>query len=328
MRYIYSILFALILAAPFAARWVIVAPDRTATSDANAARLVILTPHNGDIRREFARAFDLWHRSRYGRAVTIDFRVPGGTTDMVHLLTALYAGYRDASGKLPQSFSANLGLQLAWGGGDYTYYHELQPLGILEPMHLPRELLRQAFPKDTLAGVRLYDGTKDASGNPTPQWVGVVLSSFGIVYNSQLYQTLSLPYPKSWFDLADPKLFQLVTLADPGHSGSAAVCYMMVLQRAMADGEEHFFAARPKLRKLPSAELNKRADYRKAIADGWRRGMGQLLLVAANARYFSDSSEVPPTDVSRGEAAAGMSIDFYARVTEGIVGSDRAHFIS
>jgi hypothetical protein len=56
--------------------------------------------------------------------------------------------------------------------------------------------------------------------------------------------------------------------------------------------------------------------------------MGQLLLIAANARYFTDSSELPPTDVARGEAAAGMSIDFYARVTEGIAGPERARFVA
>lgn len=328
MRFFYATLFALILALPFVARWMLVAPERAPASSERSARLVILTPHNGDIRREYARAFDAWHRNHYGQPVTLDYHVPGGTNDMVRLLSATYAEYRDASGKLPQNFSTDLGLHLVWGGGDYTFYHDLQPLGILQPMLLPNGLLRQAFPQDALAGVRLYDSTKDSHGDPTPQWVGVALSSFGIVYNSQLYQALSLPYPKTWFDLTDPRLFQLVALADPGHSGSAAVSYMMVLQRAMADGEQELFEIHPELRKLPPAELNKRADYRAAIADGWRRGMGQLLLVAANARYFADSSEVPPTDVSRGEAAAGMSIDFYARVTEGIVGSERAHFIS
>jgi hypothetical protein len=37
---------------------------------------------------------------------------------------------------------------------------------------------------------------------------------------------------------------------------------------------------------------------------------------------------VVPTDVGRGEAAAGMSIDFYAWVSEGIVGAERARFVS
>ena len=54
-------------------------------------------------------------------------------------------------------------------------------------------------------------------------------------------------------------------------------------------------------------------EYQIAISDGWHRGMSELLKIAANARYFTDSSSIVPNDVSRGEAAAGMAIDFYAR---------------
>jgi ABC-type Fe3+ transport system substrate-binding protein len=156
----------------------------------------------------------------------------------------------------------------------------------------------------------------------------VALSSFGIVYNPQLYSTLTLPAPTAWADLTSPKLFGLIALADPAHSGSASVSYMMVIQRAMADGEQQFLRQHPDAAKLPKPELKKRPDYQQAIAAGWKRGMGQLLLIAANARYFTDSSELVPTDVGRGEAAAGMAIDFYARVTEGTVGPERALFVA
>jgi ABC-type Fe3+ transport system substrate-binding protein len=195
-------------------------------------------------------------------------------------------------------------------------------------MRLSPQLLHAAFPQDSLAGVRLYDATRNASGDPAPKWVGVVLSSFGIVYNQQLYSTLGLSPPRAWADLTDPRLFGFVALADPAHSGSASVSYMMVLQRSMADDEQALLDRRPELRNLPSRELKNRAEYQGAIAHGWRHGMGQLLLIAANARYFSDSSELVPNDVARGEAAAGMAIDFYARVTEGTVGPERARFVS
>jgi iron(III) transport system substrate-binding protein len=312
MRYVYLILFALVLGLPFAVRRATV-HETTPSNDAAASgdRLIIVTVHNGDIRREFARAFDRWYREHYGQGVDLDYRVPGGTSDMVRFL-------RGQPGDI----------DVVWGGGDYTFYHDLQPFGLLQPIHLDPALLNTAFPQDSLAGVRLYDSTKDASGNPTPQWIGVALSSFGIVYNSQLYRALDLPPPAAWSDLTNPKLSGLVALADPAHSGSAAVSYMMVIQRAMADAEAELFNHRTELKKLPRADLRKRADYQMAIAAGWHRGMGQLLLIAANARYFTDSSEVVPTDVGRGEAAAGMAIDFYARVTEGTVGSDRARYVS
>jgi ABC-type Fe3+ transport system substrate-binding protein len=311
MRYVYLILFAVVLALPFALRRAAMKGPTAIPAEKEATRLIVVTVHNGDIRREFGRAFDLWHRAHYGQGVALDFRVPGGTSDMVRFL-------RSEPGQV----------QVVWGGGDYTFYHDLQPLGLLQPMHIDPALLQAAFPNDTLAGVRLYDAGKDAAGKPAPQWIGVALSSFGIVYNSQLYQALHLPAPAAWSDLADPKLFGMVALADPAHSGSAAVSYMMVLQRAMADAEGDFLATHADAKKLAKPDLKKRPDYQAAIASGWKRGMGQLLLIAANARYFTDSSEVVPTDVGRGEAAAGMAIDFYARVTEGTVGPDRARYIA
>jgi len=324
MRYTFLLLLAALLALPFLAPS---SASRETKSDSDSSnRLIVVTPHNGDIRKEFAEAFNAWHRARYGTDVYLDYHVPGGTSDLVRLLTHSYDAYRRADKSLPDTM--NVDYEVVWGGGDYTFYHDLSPVGILQPMHLDPKLLHEAFPQDALAGVRLYDSTRDASGTQTPTWVGVCLSSFGIIYNTELYQTLNLPTPTSWDDLTRPELFGLVALADPAHSGSSSVAYMMVLQRAMADAEQALFARHPELKSMPRAALAKRDDYQIAIAAGWKRGMGQLLLIGANARYYTDSSEVVPNDVGRAEAAAGMAIDFYARVEEGIVGPERAQFIA
>jgi ABC-type glycerol-3-phosphate transport system substrate-binding protein len=56
--------------------------------------------------------------------------------------------------------------------------------------------------------------------------------------------------------------------------------------------------------------------------------MQQLVLIAANARYFTDSGAQPPNDVSEGDAAAGVAIDFYGRITEETVGPDREIFLA
>jgi hypothetical protein len=56
--------------------------------------------------------------------------------------------------------------------------------------------------------------------------------------------------------------------------------------------------------------------------------MSELLKIAANARYFTDSSTLVPMDVARGDAAAGMAIDFYARVTEEGVGARRLQYFA
>jgi hypothetical protein len=119
----------------------------------------------------------------------------------------------------------------------------------------------------------------------------------------------------------------MLSMADPSHSGSAATAYMMVIQRAMADAESEFIH-RPQNAGVPVAKLKSTPAYTQALDAGWKQGMRQLLLIAANARFFSDSSSQPPDDVARGDAAAGMAIDFYGRVTEQTVGSDRETFIA
>ena len=262
---------------------------------------------------------------RSGEDVTIDYRTPGGTSDIERQLKSTYDAYRTRDGKLPEQIS--VAIDIVWGGGDYFFDQRLKPAGLLQPMDLDPALLKAAFPDPTLSGVRLYDTALMKDGRPAPQWVGVCLSSFGIIYNPQVYASLGLPEPKVWGDLAGPRLSGFVALADPSHSGSAAVAYMMVIQRAMADAEEDLFKHQPSLKALSKADRAKQASYQRAIASGWKRGMGQLVLIAANARYFADGAEIVPTDVARGDAAAGMAIDFYAGTTEQIVGPSRARFV-
>lgn len=326
-RWLILILFAVVLALPFVLRAMLTRLRET--GDAGAFRLVIVTPHNQDIRREFAAAFDLWHRRHFDRGVMIDYRTPGGTNDIKRLLEATYRAYLRPDGTFWDQIPADI--HVVWGGGDYFFDRELKrlfvrdgrPISILQPLPLGGQLLREVFPEDSIAGVRLYDNSVDSTGRPAPQWVGVCLSAFGLVYNPTLYDALNLPAPRTWSDLANPKLSGLVALADPTHSGSVALAYMMVIQRAMAD-EEAVYLTRHSLSKVQ--DPNDPA-YQSALSHGWKRGMEQLLLIAANARYFTDSASQVPADVGNGDAAAGVAIDFYARVTEEVVGSNRARFV-
>jgi hypothetical protein len=79
---------------------------------------------------------------------------------------------------------------------------------------------------------------------------------------------------------------------------------------------------------MAKAERERNAEYRAALAEGWQRGMGELLLMAANARYFTDMAPQVPHDVGNGEAAAGVAIDFYGRVYQEIVGPGRCNFVA
>ena len=327
MRYVWLIILAIVLAVPFAARWLGgTSAEDQATPDSGERRLVIVTPHNQDIRKEFADRFDAWHRQKFGEGVRIDYRVPGGTNDIVRLLDTTYNQYRDEEGKLPASVPTDM--DIVWGGGDFIFNNELKPRGILREIPLPEATWREVFPIPTIAGIRLYDfAEKDGKLQPV-KWVGVCVAAFGIVYNPTSIAALEIPNPQTWRDLARPELAGNVALANPSSSGSAAICYMSVLQRAMADADEQQVKSRPELVKLSLTERMKDPEYKKALSEGWSRGQGTLLLIAANARYFTDSATQPPNDVANGDAAVGMSVDFYGRTYEESLGKDRITFVA
>jgi ABC-type Fe3+ transport system substrate-binding protein len=327
-KYGFIIAFVVLLIAPLAAHalrgvW------HPIFVSGSTERIVIITPHAQDIRNEFRWAFADWHQKTYGYPVDLEYLTPGGTNDIRRELDLKYRALREANhGQLPPENQINIGIDLVWGGGDYYFNSQLKPLGILHPLNLDPHLLAEVFPQPALAGVKLYDQSKDPSGKLLPpQWVGVCLSSFGIIFNPDLYRSLNLPPPKTWSDLADPKLFASLSLADPTHSGTATVTYMTIIERAMADAETDFFNL-PQNHNRPPAQLKASPEYQIALDAGWKNGMRQLLLIAANARYFTDSAAQPPNDVASGDAAAGMAIDFYGRVTEESVGPDRETFVA
>lgn len=322
-RYGFLVAFLVVLLAPFVGRAFMLRGTERAELDLDAAlELRILTPHNQDIRNTFARAFVDWHQREHGSRVRVVFLTPGGTLDIVRYLTDVYRAERDPkSGKLRPEAQVTPHAELVWGGGDTTFDRELKPF--LKPVALPDGVLAAAFPQAHLNGIPLFEPS--ASG-AAPRWIGVVLSSFGIIYAPELYQRLGLPTPRTWSDLARPELAGLVALTDPTRSGSAAVAYVMVLQRAMADAEEQLFRQRPELQRLLAGELASVPEYQKALAAGWKQGMRTLLLIAANARYFTDQAGQTCNDVGNGEAAAALAIDFYARVFEEQVGPSRLRY--
>ena len=55
---------------------------------ADAPTLVVITPHVEQLREEFARGFDRWHVRTHGAHVAIDWRTPGGTSDIMRLIVS------------------------------------------------------------------------------------------------------------------------------------------------------------------------------------------------------------------------------------------------
>lgn len=54
--------------------------------------LVIVSPHNEAIREEYGHAFSAWHAKHYGRPAKVDWRVIGGTTEIMRYLASEYVG--------------------------------------------------------------------------------------------------------------------------------------------------------------------------------------------------------------------------------------------
>ena len=314
-RYLFPALFALVLVSPFALRLAVGRDSGDASLSAAAeARLVIVSPHNRDILVAFEEGFRAWHEEQFGYVVDLDYRNVGGTGDVVKTLGDFYGQVKKQhGGELPPPEEVQPPYHMAWGGGDYEFDVNLEGFDALQAVEYDAELLKAAFPERDLAGINLYDNDDDGI-----HWVGVCLSSFGLVYSPYLYEQLELNPPQTWTDLTRPELHDMLVLADPGKSGSAAVAYVMVLQRAMADAEEAFLA--------DGGEEDTPA-YDEAVAAGWEKGMADLLLIAANARYFTDGAQAVPAEVSHGNAAAGTAIDFYGRVEVETVGEERIRYV-
>lgn len=313
------VLFLIVLFAPFGLRALLGLETHRSSSNDKPVRLElrIITPHTQDIQRTFDRAFSDWHEQNFSEPVRVVYLTPRGTSDMVRYL-------RDVAGQhgfdKPDATPSYLGVDVVFGGGDATFQREI--LGLLAPLKLPQGLLASAFPLPDLNGVPLYEHVK---GGAAPRWVGVVLASFGIAYNPELYDALGLPPPLTWSDLTRPELADLVALADPTRSGSAAVAYMMVLQRAMADREARFLASEPP--GTPET-AERRARHGAELAAGYHDGLGLLLRIAANARYFTDSGSRPCDDVGNAEAGSAMAIDFYARMMSEELGARRVSYVA
>jgi iron(III) transport system substrate-binding protein len=273
-------LLALIVALPMALR-----RQSAAIRAGDAAdRLVILSPHNESIRREFGEAFARHWQNKTGRSIFIDWRTPGGTSEIRMVLDASYKAAAETQRE-------GIGMDVFFGGGepDFTSQAKKGRLMPLDVFSEHPELFTNSGPiPETFTGERYYSAEH--------LWVGTCMSQFGICYNPDVLKRLKLPPPTTWSNLGDPRYFGSLALSDPTKSGSVARTFELIVQgeilRAIA---------------VPGA------DRAAAVAAGWTGGLQLIQRLAANARYFTDSASKVPLDVGQGNAAAGMCIDFYGR---------------
>jgi len=270
-----------------------------ASDEGGEARLVIYTPHNEQIRYEIERAFNNWRIANGKPAVTFDWRSPGGTSDIRKGILSQYQAIIDREDDL----DAGIGADLFFGGGAYDHGKVAGGIEsdginyrIVDDPQIDAALFEAAFPISEVGGEPLYQryffSETDANGEAVEVdilgWTGVTLSTFGIVFNRDELRYDDIPEPQTWIDLTDPRYSGRIALADPSHSGSIKVTYNAVLRR-----------------------------------EGWTDGWHTLRGIFANARVFATAADRVPTDVSHGDAAAGMCIDFYGRYQSGAVGGNR-----
>ena len=281
-------------------------------------RLVVITPHVETLRYELERAFVAWMKEKHGRRVVIDWRVPGGTSDIIKVVNSEFT----AAGELGKD--RGIGLDIMTGGGpiDYAglkksgYIVATDKSGKYGPAAVkaahPDWFTDTAIPAE-LSGQELYD--------PDLTWIGTCLSSFGICWNKENLERRGMKAPQTWFDLADPSYENQLAISDPTKSGTVTAMFECMLQMCMDASAElvlnKALTAVPATDwrsddgKPPQAAIDKLKMSGAAI--GWRAGLRAFRRIGANTRYWTDSSTKVPLDVSEGEALAGMCVDFYGR---------------
>lgn len=348
--FIVFILLTTVLATPFAMRR---DGEKANLSAGSAERLVIITPHNQSIQSEYARAFVAHMQREHDRAVFVDWRQPGGTSEIAKFLSSEYSTRFETLWKRKQGLAFTNSVRDAFMNGkqDPELWKEAQQ-GMLDHLTLLNDtsdenrasVSRWLFLQSDLGvGIDLFFGggaydfdkqaaagflvAKDASGkygpgalaeehpdwfsdeimpekisgepfrDPEFRWVGTVLSSFGICYNTDVLDRLGIEGGlEKWSQLTDPRLFGQVALADPTKSGSTTKAFEMLIQERILKIQKESG--------LPEDQ---------AVRRGWNKAMRMILKISANARYFTDSAAKVPRDVAFGDAAAGMCIDFYGR---------------
>ena len=259
----------------------------------DAASVIIISPHNEQIRHEFGLGFTQWHKEKFGEDAVVVWSVPGGTSEIRRMLQSQYS-HAIETGKEPGGEA-----DLVFGGGSYEhgvlkkditkkYNGKEVTTTISVPAIIDPAVLDEVYGENLIGDITLYD--------PDGYWHGLALSGFGIVYNNEVLEEIGIDSPEGWEALCNPELIGRLALVNPAQSGSVTTAFEAILKNL-----------------------------------GWERGWQVLRRAAANARYFSASSLKPPADVSQGDAAMGVCIDFYGRYQSQAVkssgGGDRVGYI-
>lgn len=330
---------AALLLVPFALR------PKLSPEPETSRRLVLLTPHNEAIRYEMTRGFRLFLEQSGQKPVRLDWRNPGGTTEIARYLSSEYRSafeqyYAARTGaslteRAAQAFAnpkqstegtdeaararrlflaSNVGINIdvLFGGGSYDFSQHASAGRLVDAGVAKRhpQLFGDGAIPQTVGGEPYWD--------KQGRWVGTCVSGFGICYNPEALRRLGIDEaPRHWRDLADPRLAGKVALADPSKSGSANKAFEMIVQQAMSEAMSRAGS--------PGKGTEEEAV---ALARGFDDGMRLIRRIGGVSRYFSDQATKVVQDVQSGSAAVGMCIDFYGRFeSEGTGAAERLRFV-
>ena len=215
-------------------------------------------------------------------------------------------------------------IDLFFGGGEFDHSDAFRR-GFAVPVadKLPPTLFAEN-------GVDMIPASFSGETWRTPSVMGNVVSTFGIIYNVDRLKDLGVAKPPlAWSDLTSFAYFGQIGLADPTKSASITKAFEMIVHQQMHDAafaagfsnetiaeNERVIAAYKK----DKGPAYKRGDvpiqcqpYQAALEKGFNKGIQIVQEIGANSRYFTDSGSKVPIDVSVGDAAVGMAIDFYGR---------------
>jgi len=335
----------LILALPFVLRSAIQTPIPT-----KGERLVIITPHNETIRWEFGEAFSRYMKEAHDKDVIVDWRNPGGTSEIAKVLNSEYVaafenywktkklgewapvakefnnrklspakeGETETSAQRGRrlfldSHDVGIGMDLFFGGGAYDFITQAGAGHLVATDESGQYGLRslKAQHPDWFDDAIMPE---ELSGEPfrddDDRWAGACLSSFGMCFNKDGLERLGIENHPD----------QWADLADPRLIGEIALADPAKSGSATKAFE---MLIQQQMQQAMETEIfrasqidDERSDEEieeDAIRKGWTNGLRLIQRISANARYFTDSSSKIPLDVAQGNAVAGMCIDFYGR---------------
>lgn len=226
----------------------------TGTRPSEVKTLRVLTPHNERIRDTFGAGFSSWYYENYdsGR-VRIEWIYRGTPECVAYVL--------DGGDEVRAAGEKHADVLFGGGGADHQLISEA---GWTEPI-----LLGDLFDRipEKVGSVPTRD--------PNARWIATGLSTFGILYHAQACERRGIEPPTTWSDLADPRFYGWLAVADPRRSGSHRESLGLVVE-----------------------------------SSGMEAGWGLVMRILGNSRSLSPRSSTALSDVEDGVMLATFAVNF------------------